>query len=100
VLSVERAAERIRIEAESPGAGLLVVADAFWPGWKATVDGRPVPIQRADLLVRAVRWPAGKHLLEMSYQPPEVTLGIAVSAAAALVAVGLGLWARRRRSLI
>jgi hypothetical protein len=55
LLSVQRAAERIRIEAESPGEGLLVVADAFWPGWQASIDGRPVPIQRADLLVRAVR---------------------------------------------
>jgi hypothetical protein len=102
VLSVERAAERIRIEAESPGEGLLVVADAFWPGWRASIDGRSVPIQRADLLVRAVRWPAGRHLLEMSYEPPGVTLGIAVSAVAALVAVALGVWASeasRRRAL-
>jgi uncharacterized membrane protein YfhO len=61
-----------------------------------------VPIQRADLLVRAVRWPAGRHLLEMSYEPPGVTLGIAVSAVAALVAVALGVWASeasRRRAL-
>jgi hypothetical protein len=99
VLLVERAAERVRVEAESSGEGLLVVADAFWPGWKASIDARPVPIQRADLLVRAVRWPAGKHLLEMSYEPPEVPLGIAVSAAAAVVSIGLGIRATRRRSL-
>jgi hypothetical protein len=91
VLSVERAAERIRIEAEAPGEGLLVVADAFWPGWQARLDGRLVPIQRADLLVRAVRWPAGRHLLEMTYDPPELVVGIGISAAGALLSIGLAL---------
>jgi uncharacterized protein (TIGR03382 family) len=69
------------------------VADAFWPGWKARLDGRPVPIQRADLLVRAVAWPGGRHLLEMAYQPAEISVGISITAAASLLAMGLAAWA-------
>ncbi|HEY6105320.1 MAG TPA: hypothetical protein VIV59_05030, partial [Anaeromyxobacteraceae bacterium] len=45
VLSIDRRPERLRIEAEAPGDGLLVVADAFWPGWEAHLDGRPTAIQ-------------------------------------------------------
>jgi len=43
VRSIRRRAERVEIEAESPGDGLLVVNDAHWPGWQARVDGRPSP---------------------------------------------------------
>ena len=95
VLWVERRPERLRIEAESPGDGLLVVNDAFWPGWKASIDGSPVPILAADGLVRAVSWPAGRHLLEMRYEPSEVRMGAMLSAIgiAALAALA---WAGRR----
>ncbi len=98
VLSVERKAERLRVEAQADGEGLLVVNDTYWPGWTATVDGQPVPIFRADILVRAVRWPPGRHVLEMRYEPREVRVGAWSSAAAALgvaVLVALG-WTRRR----
>jgi hypothetical protein len=84
VVAVERGAEALRIAATSSGDGLLVVNDAFWPGWEATLDGRPVPILRADFLVRAVPWPAGSHVLEMRYEPSEVRLGLVVSAVGAL----------------
>ena len=98
VLSVERHPERLRIEAESPGDGLLVVNDAFWPGWQASVDGSPVPILAADGLVRAVPWPAGRHLLEMRYEPPEVRIGAALGAIGVVALAGLA-WAGRRGPL-
>jgi hypothetical protein len=96
VRSVDRGLESLRVEAESGGEGTLVVADAWWPGWEATVDGKPVAIHRADGLVRAVRWPAGRHVLEMRYRPPEVRHGLLVSAAGlALLAAGVVLLRRR-----
>jgi hypothetical protein len=79
VLGVERGLESVRIEAEAEGDSTLVVNDAWWPGWEATVDGRPAVIFRADALVRAVRFPAGRHVLEMRYRPPEVRWGVRVS---------------------
>ncbi len=99
LLGFERAPERVRIEAESAQDGLLVVNDAWWPGWTASVDGRPVPIWRADAVVRAVPWPAGRHALEMRYDPPEVRTGLLVSGAAAavLLLVVLAPVLRRRR---
>jgi hypothetical protein len=79
VLSIERGLESVRIEAEAAGDATRVVADAWWPGWQATLDGLAVPIFRADVLVRAVRWPAGRHVLEMRYRPPEVPSGMLAS---------------------
>jgi hypothetical protein len=97
ILSAERQEERVRIEAESSGDGLLVVNDAYWPGWEATLDGRHVPILAADALVRAVAWPAGRHVLEMRYRPPNVRLGLAGSAAGLAALLGLLLATPRAR---
>ncbi len=89
VLALERRPASLRIEAEADGEALLVVNDAYWPGWEASIDGRPVPILRADVLVRAVPFPAGRHVLEMRYAPPEVRTGAIVTAAAAAVLLAL-----------
>lgn len=97
VSSIERRPNVVRIEAEAPGDGLLVVADAFWDGWKATLDGRPMVVEIADGLVRAVRWPAGRHLLEMRYDPVEVWLGAVVSGITALLLLGSVVWKRLLR---
>jgi len=101
VLAIDRRAETVRVEAEAAGDALLILNDAWWPGWEARVDGVPVPIHRADLLVRAIPWPPGRHVLEMRYRPAEVLAGEAISAAAAgmllVVAAVAGVRARRSR---
>lgn len=97
VLNVQRGTGSVRLEAEALGPALLVVQDAWWPGWRATVDGRPVEILPADFLVRAVRFPQGRHVLEMTYDPPEVRLGLALSAAGAILVALLALRAWRTR---
>lgn len=97
VLAAERGAGRIRIEAESVAASTLVVNDAWWPGWEATIDGAPVTVFRADGLVRAVRWPPGRHVLEMRYRPAEVRAGIGTSVLGLGILAGAALVLRRRR---
>lgn len=98
VLSTERTPERLRIEAESDGPGLLVVNDTFESGWEGRIDGEPVAIQRADGLVRAVPWPAGRHTLEMTYRPASARIGLRTTAvgAIALLALSIGDLTRRR----
>ncbi len=98
VLAIRRGAEQVEIEAEAAGPALLVVNDAFWPGWTARVDGADVPVLPADVLVRAVPFPAGRHRLAMRYEPPEVAWGIGLSAVGAAVALGLLAIGRRRRA--
>lgn len=95
VLSIERSLEALRVEAESDEDGTLVIADAWWPGWEATIDGRLVAIFPADVLIRAVRWPAGRHVLEMRYRPPEVRDGILLSTLGLLTTAAWALFLRR-----
>jgi len=65
-------------------------------GWTAAIDGRTAEIVAADLIVRAVRWPPGRHVLTMTYDPPGVRLGWWLSAAGALLTAALAALAVRR----
>jgi hypothetical protein len=99
VLSVDRRADEVTVVAESAGDSLLVVNDAFAPGWRAWLDGREVEILPADVLVRAIPWPAGRHELRMAYQPPGLRPGAAVTLATLLLlaaAAGSAAVGRRR----
>lgn len=68
---------------DAAGEGYLVVTDAWYPGWKAAIDGRPATIDRADFHFRGVRVPeAGSHVLRMWYDPASLRLGFLLSLAA------------------
>ncbi|RMG12259.1 MAG: hypothetical protein D6731_14195, partial [Planctomycetota bacterium] len=63
----------------APAAGWLVVADVWYPGWRARVDGVPVPVLRADYLFRAVPVPAGRHQVTLTYRPWTFSLGLTIT---------------------
>ena len=88
----------LQVRTEQPG--YLVLADANYPGWSATVDGQPAPVITANLLFRAVGIPAGEHEVVFRYRPATWTAGVALSlvALAALAAVlAASSWPRRGR---
>jgi hypothetical protein len=64
------------IECHVSEATLLVIAEAYAPGWTARVDGRPAPLLRADVALRAVEIGKGDHVVEMSYRTPGLFLGL------------------------
>ena len=96
------AGDRLTVTFETTGAGYLVVADAWMPGWSATLDGRPAPIRRADGWGRAVAVSAaGHHVVRMRYEPPGLATGFAISVwswrVVPLLWLGLAWRARRLR---
>ena len=60
---------QVDIEAESENGGILVLHDPYYPGWVASVDGRNVPILRADVLFRGIEVPPGRHRVRFTYEP-------------------------------
>ena len=74
--------QRVTIVVEAATDSWLVLADAWFPGWTATLDGVPVPVLRANYLVRAVAVPAGRHEIVFSYDPPGYATGRSISVAA------------------
>lgn len=81
--------ERWLIEAESPSAALLRLALVYDPNWRASVDGVPAPILRADLAFSAVPIPSGKSVVELTYQPSSYALGALITLGT-LLALTLG----------
>jgi hypothetical protein len=59
----------LAVRLHSPRDGLLYIADAWYPGWRATVNNKPTPILVANYGFRAVVVPAGDVLVELSYLP-------------------------------
>ena len=94
---VARTADTVEVEAELPGPGVLVLVEAFDPGWRVAVDGRADRLLRANALFRAVRLDAGRHRVLFAYRPSSATLGLGLAAAGALAAAGLCVIGRRRR---
>jgi hypothetical protein len=88
---VEDDIERLRLSCTSDAPSYAVVGDAFFPGWRATVDGRAAPLLRANLAMRAVPVAAGMHTVELRYQPAHFRVG-AVLSALALALCALLLW--------
>jgi len=97
VLAARRGVESVEIEAEADGPALLVVNDAWWPGWETRIDGTPAPVLAADVLVRGIPFPAGRHTVVMRYEPPEVAWGLAASGLGAAGCLALAALAWRRR---
>jgi hypothetical protein len=77
--------DRLRIEARLDAPGFVVVADTYYPGWQASVDGQPTSIYPGDLLFRAVYVPAGDHVIEFEYRPWSLRYGVALFLAAAVL---------------
>ncbi len=90
--------ERVVVEATADVSSMLVLTDVHFPGWKATVDGRPVDIERVDYLLRGVPVGAGRHRVEFAYQPLSWRVGWIVSLVALLVLAGLAFVGWRRRA--
>jgi hypothetical protein len=60
--------ERVVIRTENAADGLLLLTDAHYPGWQASIDGEPVPIETADVLFKAVFVPAGEHEVVFAFK--------------------------------
>jgi hypothetical protein len=90
--------DRVEIRVNAPAPGWLVENDLFYPGWTATLDGAPVPIRRANGMVRAVRLSAGEHTVVFKYMPPLLIAGLALTGAAWIACMVLIVPWRRRRS--
>jgi len=89
VVEIERYdEEEVVLRTRGSRPGVVVLTDALYPGWQATLDGRPVPLRRANFAFRAVVVPAGEHRIEMQYRPSALRWGgvLTLAAAAGLLA--------------
>ena len=91
---VEHTPNRVRIRVQAERAGALVLSDAYYPGWRATLNGAATRIFPAYYAFRAVLVPAGASEVEFTYFPRSFQLGLAISVATAICSLFLT-WALR-----
>ncbi len=77
-LTISANSVEMDVDAQTPG--MLVVTDAYMPGWDATVDGRPQRVVRVNGTFRGtcLQQP-GKHRVAMNYRPPNWALAVLLS---------------------
>jgi hypothetical protein len=61
--------DRVDVEVDAAEPGVLVLHDAFYPGWVVEVDGKPARMLRANVLFRAVEVSEGHHHVAFRYAP-------------------------------
>ncbi|MFO1076925.1 MAG: hypothetical protein U1E73_04275 [Planctomycetota bacterium] len=76
--------KRLTVEVGPGDTGYLVLADTFFPGWQATLNGEPVPIVRGNLYQRVVRVPPMRCLVEFRFRADGFVPGLAIGGAAVL----------------
>ena len=93
---IRQSPTRWEIETRTAANRLLVLSAAWDPGWQASVDGTRAPVIRADLALRAVPVPSGRHRVVLRYLPRSLIAGLVTTLLAAAVLATL--WHRGRRS--
>ena len=94
--------QRVVVQASLNEPGVLVLADSYYPGWKAYVNGEEKAIRRANLFFRAVLLPAGNHRVEFRYEPRSFAIGLTISIATlfGIVVTSVICYLRQRKSVV
>ncbi len=67
---------KVVVEATLSSPGILVASEVDYPGWRVRVDGERAESLRAYGVLRAVALPAGSHVVEWSFRPTSVFVGL------------------------
>ena len=72
--------ERRTFHVRSDSGGAFTLVEQFYPGWQASIDGKPVPVSLADKAFQAVVVAPGEHVVEFRYAPRSLKIGALLSA--------------------
>jgi hypothetical protein len=85
----------VEVDAKLDAPGFVVLADSFYPGWTAEVDGEPAEIHPTNHLFRGVEVPAGHHTVRFEYEPSSFRIGALASVTGVLMLAVVALRSRR-----
>lgn len=80
---------RMAIQVLSDRRALLVISETWHDGWRAFVDGVPAPVFLTNHAFRGVPVPAGRHLVELRFEPPALWSGVLLSMVSLLLCIAL-----------
>jgi hypothetical protein len=75
----------LSVDTNTAGPAFLVIAESFYPGWEARIDGAPTKILRTNVAFQGVRIPLGTHRVLFSFAPKSLWLGVAAALAGLVI---------------
>jgi hypothetical protein len=87
---------KITATTESPEPAILVIAQSYYHHWKATVDGKPAKIWRANHAFQAIEVPAGQRQIKLVYQDDQLVYGSVISGSALIGCLAAWFGKRKR----
>jgi hypothetical protein len=98
------APNKLNYHAVSQNGGVAVFSEIYFPwGWKATIDGNPAEIARVNYVLRALKIPAGEHIIKFKFEPDAVIaadriayIAICLIYVAAIASIGVAVWRKRK----
>jgi hypothetical protein len=94
---VEYGDTHVVIDVETTHDAYLILNDAYYPGWQATVNDTPSMVYRANTMFRAVRVPAGSSTVVFSFAPEMWQIALLVGGGAwCVMLVVLGVFMYRK----
>jgi len=76
-----------QLSAPAPAGSALIVSENYFPGWTATVDGKPAATVRADYTLIGVPLPAGATKVQLDFHDPAYARGRTITLVAVLLAL-------------
>ena len=73
------------IDVATAGGGFLVLSETFYPGWKARIGDRILPVYRTNVSLQGVAVPPGRHVVEFELISTTLRAGAVVSILALVV---------------
>jgi uncharacterized membrane protein YfhO len=91
-------AQKVVVKTKSDKEKFLVLGDIYYPGWKASIDGKKTRILPTDFILRGIFVPAGDHTVEFSYEPKSFYLGLATSILGMVIIFiwGISAWIQKK----
>ena len=100
VLKYEPGRVTLQLSAPAPSGSVLVVSENYYPGWRASVEGKPAPVDRADYTLMGVSLPRGARHVELEFRSATFDKGRVITLLAlvlSLAAIAWGVADERRR---
>jgi Bacterial membrane protein YfhO len=88
--------DKISLVTEAEEPEFLFLSEIYYPGWKALVDDRVVPIQRGDYLFRVIQVPSGRHEVTFVFDPLSVKIGISATLLTLIFLLALAIYHSRK----
>lgn len=93
--------DEITYSSKSSANQFAVFSEIYYPlGWHAYIDGKEVPIVKADYALRGLFVPAGDHKIEFMFKPKSYSLASTLSLLVSLISfiiIGVCIWLESKR---